>query len=345
MAWVVPTFSRNQVDKAGRIIASTIEDPSKFAEALSIVSNWRASHTYPLNTFQVTLRNKARKSSNVVFVSQRIKRLESVIRKLSSGSMQLSRMQDIGVCRAVLERAEDIPKLRHLYEKAEFAHEFRNAKDYILLPKDDGYRSLHLIYKYKGTINTTSYDGLQIELQIRSQMQHAWATAVEAVGIFTKQALKWRGGDADWQRYFALMSAGIANLEKSAPVPCVPSSRKLIGKEIRELERSLQVRQALRAYSMTLDYVGQLHRSEAKLLLVHMLPNEGRVEVEGFRLRDSQVANERYTKLESSIPSESASQAVLVRVDSVQALQRAYPNYFLDTARFSEVMDEVIRWS
>jgi hypothetical protein len=38
----------------------------------------------------------------------------------------------------------------------------------------------------------------------------------------------------------------------------------------------------------------------------------------------------------------SAEQAVLVSVDSLQALQRAFPNYFLDTERFADTLSEVL---
>jgi hypothetical protein len=34
------------------------------------------------------------------------------------------------------------------------------------------------------------YNDLKIEMQLRSQYQHAWATAVETVGTFIGQALK-----------------------------------------------------------------------------------------------------------------------------------------------------------
>jgi len=45
-------------------------------------------------------------------------------------------------------------------------------------------------------------------------LQHAWATAVEAVGIFTKQALKSNIGDGEWLRLFALMSSEIAVMRR-----------------------------------------------------------------------------------------------------------------------------------
>ena len=41
-----------------------------------------------------------------------------------------------------------------------------------------GYRGVHLIYRYNSD-RKTEYNTLLIEMQLRSQLQHAWATAVE----------------------------------------------------------------------------------------------------------------------------------------------------------------------
>lgn len=55
-------YSKTQVNKAGNILAyvtseSEIKD---FEWAFEVLSNWRACHTYPINTFQSTLRKKLR---------------------------------------------------------------------------------------------------------------------------------------------------------------------------------------------------------------------------------------------------------------------------------------------
>jgi ppGpp synthetase/RelA/SpoT-type nucleotidyltranferase len=76
-----------------------------------------------------------------------------------------------------------------------------DEKDYIQSSRDaDGYRSLHLIYKYRN-IKNPSYDGLRIELQIRTKLQHIWATAVETMGTLLGQALKYRQGEEAWQDF------------------------------------------------------------------------------------------------------------------------------------------------
>lgn len=89
-------YTRNEVDKAGDILrdlkSSSLVDPW----AASVLSYWRAIHSYPINTFQATLWNKLKKIDEQALVAQRLKRFSSIIQKLQRfQDMDLSRMQDI----------------------------------------------------------------------------------------------------------------------------------------------------------------------------------------------------------------------------------------------------------
>jgi len=46
---------------------------------------------------------------------------------------------------------------------------------------------------------------MRIEVQFRSQLQRAWATALETAAIFLQQDLKAGQGDKRWLRFFVLM--------------------------------------------------------------------------------------------------------------------------------------------
>jgi hypothetical protein len=59
MEWARPEHSRSQVNKAGRVLVDPQVDYIALMLARNIVNNWRSSHNYPLNTFKVTLRQKA----------------------------------------------------------------------------------------------------------------------------------------------------------------------------------------------------------------------------------------------------------------------------------------------
>jgi ppGpp synthetase/RelA/SpoT-type nucleotidyltranferase len=114
MEWAKPEFSRNQVDKAGVAIIKGVNpggDLEEYINAIGVINNWRSSHSYPLNSFQVNLRQRARKIDSSALVSQRLKRFESIVKKLAraqTSTMELSQMQDIAGCRAVLSNPSDV---------------------------------------------------------------------------------------------------------------------------------------------------------------------------------------------------------------------------------------------
>jgi hypothetical protein len=114
MAWTKPDYSRRRVDQAGEFLMApplTImrED---YELALVVINNWRSSHSFPLNTLTVNLRKVAADRDDEPSVAQRIKRLPSIRRQLDRmPGMQLSRMQDIGGCRAVVSSVVTVNQL------------------------------------------------------------------------------------------------------------------------------------------------------------------------------------------------------------------------------------------
>jgi hypothetical protein len=344
VAWSVPEYKPEEVNKAAKVLGGTVFPVETLDgyEALTVINNWRAAHAYPLNTFQITLRHRARKIERKVIVAQRAKRLDSIHRKLvAKPTMRMTQMQDIAGCRAVFSRLPQVYRLVQAYKNGQFEHKYRNEKDYIQHPKADGYRSFHLVYEYVGTARTKAYNGLRVEIQIRTQHQHGWATAVEAVGIFTRQALKSNQGDEDWLRFFALMSSAIAAIEKTPCVPGTPANKAELLSELKYLTVKLRARDMLSAYNTTLDTLGAA--KDAKYFIVTLDPEEGRVTLRRYKAKESAEANRVYTDLESRIPEDSSQQVVLVSVADITALKRAYPNYFLDTALFARLVDRVLR--
>src|SRR2546426_2985294 len=94
MGWAVPHYSKTKVDAAGDtlIAAPAALDANGRDEALTIINNWRSSHSYPLQAIKMTLRTRAKeKIDNRAIVAQRIKRLSSIESKLRRfDSMKLS---------------------------------------------------------------------------------------------------------------------------------------------------------------------------------------------------------------------------------------------------------------
>jgi len=68
---------------------------------------------------------------------------------------------------------------------------------------------------------------LRVELQIRTKLQHLWATAVETMGTFLGQALKSRQGSQDWLDFFTLISSAFSFIEGTPQIPRYSNLSKL----------------------------------------------------------------------------------------------------------------------
>jgi hypothetical protein len=339
MAWSSPQYSRARVDWAGRVLIG--RESGDQSNALQIINNWRGSHSFPLNTFQMGLRNRSRQVDREALVAQRIKRLSSIEEKLRrERSMQLSQMQDIGGCRAVLPGVAQVCAVRDSFLQSRVKHRLAKQNDYIADPKVSGYRGIHLVYRYVSDKKDT-YNGLQIEVQIRSQLQHAWATAVETVGTFLEQSLKASQGSEEWLHFFVLMGSAIALREKTALVPRTPTSRPQLVREIKQHMASLDVESRLAAYHATIPLLTVPEVKGAKYFLVELRPADRSVSVTPFREKELPEATQRYLEVERALKGPGA-EAVLVSVESIDALRRAYPNYFLDTRLFIAAMKAAV---
>ncbi|MGA3172618.1 MAG: RelA/SpoT domain-containing protein [Chthoniobacteraceae bacterium] len=342
MAWTLPVSDRELVNKAGRAILSDDLNAEDYENALLIVNNWRSAHNFPLNTFKISLINKATKVDHSALVAQRIKRLPSIKLKLQLiPSLKLSQVQDIGGCRAVLQNVTQVNKLVRIYQKSDLKHELLKIDDYISVPKKSGYRSIHLVYRYFSDRNT-NYNGLKIEMQIRSILQHSWATAVETVGTFLRQALKSSLGDEDWKRFFALMGTAISIRERGNPVPNTPLKEGELKKEIREYDRKLKVERHLRAYHAALRVSDTPVSKESKYFLLKLDSATETVTIRRYKSQELEQASNDYLETEKSILGQDGADAVLVSVQSLESLKRAYPNYFLDTDLFIRAVKEAV---
>ena len=239
--------------------AAHFQMSEEFSEAWALASRWRLCHAYPINTFQATLRSKLKHGySNKSNVGQRLKRMLTIQDKLLRyPAMKLSTMQDIAGVRAILTNVSQAEKLAKEYRTSKnLSHELVDERDYIAFPRDeDGYRSIHLIYKYKNKRNP-DYDGLRVELQIRSRLQHIWATAVETMGTLLGQALKSRQGDQAWLDFFAIVSAAFSKIEKRKTPPRFSAhSVEEINREVAKAESSLDALDLMQGLSVAINVI------------------------------------------------------------------------------------------
>jgi len=142
-------YSRKQVDKAGETLRKGASDKEE-STALEILGAWRAIHIHPMQVFRNRLDRVSQEIDKRSLCAQRLKRVPSIIKKLARYTSRLTQIQDIAGCRVVMPNIESA---RLLYEKkylrGDLKHELINTQDYVANPKMDGYRSIHLVYKYK----------------------------------------------------------------------------------------------------------------------------------------------------------------------------------------------------
>ena len=92
--------------------------------------------------------------------------------------------------RLIFDSLRELDEFRADFHHARFFHKRRNEADkydYIKTPKGTGYRGIHDVYVYD--VNSrigTRLEGLFVEIQYRTLVQHAWATAVEVIGFITE---------------------------------------------------------------------------------------------------------------------------------------------------------------
>ena len=340
MKWVTRQYSRTRIDRAGETLSASNAPEHERNAALEIVNNWRSCHAFPLNTIQNGLRRLARQVDPHPLVAQRIKRLSSIELKLRRfPTMTLSQMQDLGGCRGVVSDAATVLRLAELYRRSRIKHRLHTLDNYIERPQASGYRGVHLIYRYYSDRNQT-FNGQKIEIQLRSPLQHSWATAVETVGTFTRYALKSSIGPNQWLRFFALMGSVVAIREGTNRVQNTPEDSAQLLEELRTLSSELDVVNRLETFGAALTQVSNRAGGGAHYFLVQLDLDLQQILITGFKPRELEAANQRYLDAERNVSA--SKDAVLVSVDNVNVLRRAYPNYFLDTAMFLSTVREAL---
>ncbi len=341
---LVPKESKNQINKAGQVL---VHDPGSIGIDRDLVEKWRACHAYPLNTFNSTLRDKVRKFHDSPIVAQRLKRISTIIDKLKRyPQMKLTRMQDIGGVRAVMDSVADAYKLASEYkDKSRFIHELTSERDYIKNPRDeDGYRSIHLVYRYKNKL-APGYQALLIELQIRTKLQHIWATAVETMGTFLGQALKSRQGEKEWLDFFAIVSSAFAHMEKTPLIPRFANlSKNETFRKVAKANQEVQVLEKIRGYSVAVNEIVKRGSTQQgwfyHLIILNSLQKT--VQIKAYKRGSFKQAIEDYAKIEQQVAKGEKIEPVLVSAGPVDILRKAYPNFFLDISDFVKKVEDII---
>jgi len=326
-----PGGSKSRVTRAG----AAVRGGTATADDMAVIDYWRAAHRPVLNAFNVLLRNRVKNLPDVK-VGIRHKRKRTIFNKLQRfNDMQLARMDDIAGCRVIFQTMEDMYAFRAKLHAATFNHRLRNEVDkydYIKAPKNTGYRGVHDIYEYDAKpnsrgVSTSGSKGLYLEIQYRTFVQHAWATAVEVIGNITRSQPKFQQGDERYERIMLLASEILSRHHEKISSYLVGMTNAEIIKEFIDLDEELGLMQMLRGINTIETDI------TAKRNVILIFGEE--LEVKSYRYATEAIS--ALFKLEKENPDKDI---VLVRADTAEEVRTTFRNYFSDARAFVELIEE-----
>lgn len=201
--------SKTRIDRAGNALAKeTYRSEDEYFELEDVFDEYRKSHLQPLSETTLEIQGWLGDYGGSYYIAQRLKRKPQIIRKLKRLSARLSQLQDIGGSRIIVPKSTDVDRLlRFLQDRVKEKGHFsiQRVTDYRERGRDrTGYRALHLILER---------DGVSLEVQIRSRVQHYWAESIERISVIYGYHLKEEEGDPRVLRYFRCMSDAFFELE------------------------------------------------------------------------------------------------------------------------------------
>ena len=75
-------LSKKEVNRAGEVLKKDLIGQNQLLDAMGVLNIWRAKHSFPINTFQATLRHRLSSIDSTALVAQRLERSSSIISKL-----------------------------------------------------------------------------------------------------------------------------------------------------------------------------------------------------------------------------------------------------------------------
>ena len=308
-------IGNKQLNKAGNIIRNGTEEEQE--RAIITLNEWRANHMLPLRSIRAMVDRRLNKLVINSTIVQRLKRMSSIISKIKRfPDMAVSRMQDVGGIRIIVDNISDARTV-HKVLTTNSSHEVViPAKDYIEKPKSDGYRGIHQVFRYQS--DNDDINNMRIEVQIRTKLQHAWATSVETLGVIEKISYKTGEGTSEKRSFFILASALLALEENSN----VPEEYEGVSKE---------------------NLIRELKIIEGRSHILTKLKGLSALNIKVIPFDDEEQAVIHYDSLERLTRGDPVKSVVLVKSQNLSELKKAYPNYFLDAALFVDTITGIIK--
>lgn len=343
------SFSRTKVDKAGRNFRKGLHKGLEdFDDDVKVIQSFRAAHLYPLQIIKNLVWKHVKKIGlldNAVVV-RRLKRLPTIIDKLqrktldgeTDNGLSLLRMHDIGGCRVIVENMHDVKLLNESLDASRTQHSCR-VYDYIERPKSSGYRGVHRVYKSYDNIAKHDYKGYSIEVQVRTKLQHLWATTVEVIDVIENETLKTRpdGANKEWKRLLVIMSKFFAVDEDVSTMTLVEEAD--YKRELIELNIKLSMYTKLKSFSGALS-VRSIKSASVTSAYTLLCVDEktGKGTAESFAKSKEKEALEKYSELEKC----ETNNVLLIAGSDIKSIEKAYPNYIIDTSEFLRRFSEIV---
>ena len=170
------------------------------------------------------------------------------------------------------------------------------AKDYILAPKKDGHRSIHQIFGYRNAKHA-DLNVLSVEVQIRTRLQHAWATAVETLGAIEHSSSK--PERAQMRSSSFSLSSPLMSHHEGTPVldELANIDIKQVAEEFIALERKLNIFKKLATVSIATKNVIGYSDGHYSLMFLNMETEQ--LSITPFDEAQASLAEDIYLSMEN----------------------------------------------
>ena len=310
-------ISKTLIRKIGHNIKNNIVSE----EELNTFNAYRNTYIEVMEELLTSIKDKLPKP---LFIARRLKRRESIKIKLQRfPQVKLDRMQDIGGTRAVFNNLDEVKEyIKNIRVIENSTFKIIKENDYISNPKDDGYRSYHIVFECL----SDKLKGYKVELQIRDLKEHYWATAVEILSVISKSNnLKIGKGEEYYKRFFYLSSKILHNEYDKNEVD-----------ELKELDKKYKILDTLKGFSLGFSSID--FKIQDLFYIIYIKYNAKEVYVRSFNKKNVEEASSLYKDLEK----EDNINAVLVDARDIKTLKEAYPNYFGDSEKFINYIERMI---
>jgi hypothetical protein len=312
-------LSKRKIDSIG--------DKCRLAEGLQSeefnqLLDWRNSFSSILDYYYLKLKTNISAKDTIV-IARRLKRIESIKLKLNRfTTMRLSTLQDIAGVRVVLKDGPALDKAFTKLRGLASRNTLKRVDNYHQNPKGDGYRGIHLVYQNESS--------KLIEIQLRTNLEHIWATAVETYGELQNTSFKTGQGDSEWKVFFKLLSSYFSIHENCTPLDeHIKLSKKQINRKLIKVIKELNVIERLNASTNSIKTIISKYNESGrtgKYALLELDLKQNKTFIEIFNKKDVHKAIEIYTMKELEYKKSDQKNIVFVNIESLDNIKKSYPN-------------------